>query len=111
MKISNKEFLNYIESLTKSELKGLNFKLELNPMPVAYGINGDVYKHYLHKVKRLGKTLIVSSTIEGEYYCEDGFLENENEIFTFKKGRYSLKGYNFGSIGFNEIVEHRVREI
>lgn len=110
MKISNQDFLNYIQGLTKSELNGLNFKLESDPMPLTYSINGDSYIKYLHEVKRNGKTLLINSTIEGSYIDEDGFLENENKVFTFKNDRYSLKGYNFGKLNFNELVEHRVKE-
>jgi len=110
MKLTNLDFLNYVQELSKSELKGLNFKLELNPMPLTYSINGDSYIKYLHEIKRNGKTLLINSTIEGPYIDEDGFLENENKVFTFKNDRYSLKGYNFGGLNFNELKEHRVRE-
>mgnify|MGYP000901731789 CR=1 FL=1 len=110
MKISNQDFLNYIQGLTKSELKGLNFKLELNPMPLTYSINGDCYIQYLHQIKRNGKTLIVNSSINGEVEDEDGFIISENDIFTFKNNSYSLKGYKFGGLNFNELKEHRVKE-
>ena len=52
MKLTNLDFLNYVQELSKSELKGLNFKLELNPMPLTYSINGDSYIKYLHEIKR-----------------------------------------------------------
>ena len=110
MKLTNLDFLNYVQGLTKSELKGLNFKLELNPMPLTYSINGDCYINYLHEIKRNGKTLLVNSTIEGPYIDEDGFLENENDVFTFKNDCYTLKGRNFGGLNFNELNEHRVKE-
>ena len=84
MKLTNLDFLNYVQELSKLELKGLNFKLELNPMPLTYSINGDSYIKYLHEIKRNGKTLLINSTIEGPYIDEDGFLENENKVFTFK---------------------------
>lgn len=110
MKISNLDFLNYIQELTKSELKGLNYKLSINPMRLTRSINGDCYIEYLHEIKRNGKTLIVNESIDGEVEDEDGFIENENEVFTFKNNRYSLKGYKFGRLNFNELKEHRVLE-
>ena len=110
MKITNLDFLNYAQGLTKSELKGLNYKLSLNPMPLTYSINGDSYIQYLHEIKRNGKTLIVNKSIDGEVEDEDGFIENENKVFTFKNNRYSLKGYKFGQLNFNELKEHRVLE-
>lgn len=97
MKITNQDFLNYVQELTKSELKGLNFKLQLDPMPLTYSINGDCYINYLHEIKRNGKTLLVNSTVDGPYIDEDGFLENENDVFTFKNDCYTLKGRNFGA--------------
>lgn len=93
MKVTDLEFLNYIQELTKSELKGLNHKLSLDPMPLTYSINGDSYIKYLHEIKRNGKTLIVN-----------------NNMFTFKNNRYSLKGRNFGILNFNELKENRVLE-
>ena len=110
MKISNLDFLNYIEGLTKSELKGLNYKLSIDPMPLTYSINGDSYIYYLHEIKRKGKTLIVNSDINGEVEDEDGFVISENDVFTFKNNSYSLKGYKFGGLNFNELKEHRVLE-
>jgi hypothetical protein len=110
MKISNQDFLNYIQGLTKSELNGLNFKLESDPMPLTYSINGDCYIQYLHQIKRNGKTLIVNSSINGEVEDEDGFIISENDIFTFKNNSYSLKGYKFGGLNFKELKEHRVKE-
>ena len=110
MEITDLEFLNYIQELTKSELKGLNYKLSLDPMPLTYSINGDCYIKYLHEIKRNGKTLIINSSIEGEVEDEDGFIISENDIFTFKNNRYSLKGRNFGGLNFNELKKHKVLE-
>jgi hypothetical protein len=110
MKITNLDFLNYVQELTKSELKGLNFKLSLDPMPLTYSINGDCYIQYLHEIKRNGKTLIVNSSIDGEVEDEDGFIISENDVFTFKNNNYSLKGYKFGGLNFNELKENRVLE-
>ena len=109
--ITNKDFFDYIQELTISELKGLNFRLELNPMALTYSINGDSYIKYLHQIKRIGKSLLVNMTKEGSFIDEDGYLENESDVFTFKNNRYSLKGRNYGSLDFNELIEHRVREI
>ena len=56
---------------------------------------------------------VVSVLIENTFYQyidEDGFLENENDVFTFKNDCYTLKGRNFGGISFNELKEHRVKE-
>lgn len=110
LKITNEDFFNYIQTLTKSELKGLNFKLSLDPMPLTYSINGDSYINYLHEIKRNGKTLIINSSIEGEIEDEDGFIIRENDLFTYKRNRYFLKGRNYGGLDFNELKEYRVKE-
>lgn len=112
LKISNQDFFEYIDGLKVSELKGLNYRLEIEPMPLTYSINGDSYIMYLQKVERKGQTLIVNNE-KGEYYDEDGFLENENEKFTWRSDRkkYNLKGYNFGSLNFSILREYRVQEI
>jgi len=118
LKITNEDFFNYIQELTPKELKGLNFKLsQVEPMKVTTGINGDTYGRLLVGIERKGKTLLIKGT--GEFA--------EVEKYTYKKrnkpqsmkngggykvvGVYRIKGYNFGSVNFNEFTNYRVREI
>ncbi len=102
LRITNEDFFNYIQSLTPSQLKGLNYKLEnVEPMKITTSINGDTYARFLVRIERKGKTLIVKS--KGEYA--------EEEKYTFSKEDYSLKGCNFGGINFNTHNNYRVREI
>lgn len=102
LKITNVDFLNYIQELSPLQLKGLNYKLsEVEAMKVTTGVNGDCYQSLLVGVERKGKTLLVKKT--GEYA--------EVEKYTFKKGSYRLKGYNFGHVNFNSFTNYRVREI
>jgi hypothetical protein len=102
LKITNEDFFNYIQGLTTSELKGLNYRLsEVEPMKVTTGIGGDKYGRLLVGVERKGKTLLIKGV--GEYA--------EVEKYTFKRGRYSLKGYRFGHVNFNEFTNYRVKEI
>tara|TARA_R100000231_G_scaffold97349_1_gene72794 strand:- start:184 stop:537 length:354 start_codon:yes stop_codon:yes gene_type:complete len=114
VRITDQDFFNYIQSLTPSQLKGLNFKLEIDPMPVSTGINGDSYATFITKIARKGKTIYVK---DGDY----------TEAYTYKLrmrpqsmrdgggkklvGVYRLKGRNYGYINFNTHTDYRVKEI
>ena len=99
LKITNEDFYNYIQLLTTSQLKGLNYKLEnVEPMKISTRINGDCYKANLVRVERKGKTIILEKF-------------GEEEVYTFRKGMYRLKGYNFGGVDFNKHKNYRVSEI
>lgn len=99
LKVTNQDFLNYVQSLSAKEVKVLNYVLaEVNPMKISTRINGDRYKANLVRVERKGKTIIVEKF-------------GKEEVYTFRKGMYILKGYNFGGVDFNKHEDYRVREI
>tara|TARA_R100000655_G_scaffold106962_2_gene156772 strand:- start:2102 stop:2464 length:363 start_codon:yes stop_codon:yes gene_type:complete len=117
LKITNEDFFNYIQGLTTSELKGLNYRLsEVEPMKVTTGVGGDKYGRLLVGVERKGKTLLIKGVGE--------FAEVEKYTYKLRKKRarrwgdedkivgvYRLKGENFGHVNFNEFTNYRVREI
>lgn len=97
LRITNEDFFNYIQSLTTSQLKGLNYKLEnVKPMEISTGVNGDSYKSFLVRVEKKGRTLIVKK--EGKYA--------EEETYTYKPKRA-----RYGGVNFNTHTDHLVREI
>ena len=98
LKVTNEDFYNYIQSLSANGIKALNFKLDcVEPMKISTQINGDSYKANLVRVERKGKTIIVEKF-------------GEEEVYTYRKGAYRLRGYNFGGVNFNKHEDYRVRE-
>ena len=96
LKITNEDFFNYIQSLTANQLKGLNYKLmNVEPMKISTGVNGDSYKSFLIRIEKKGRTLIIKK--EGRYA--------EEEIYTYKPKRA-----RYGGVNFNKHEDYRVRE-
>ena len=99
LKVTNEDFLNYVQSLSANQVKALNYALaEVKPMKISTQINGDSYKANLVRVERKGKTIIVEKF-------------GEEEVYTFRKGAYRKKGYKFGGVNFNKHEDYRVSEI
>ena len=105
---TNEDFFQYLQDLSVGELKGLNYRLELNPMALSYGIGADSYIVYLHEVNRKGNQLAISKSVDSPYFDEDGFLYNDLKMWSYSSAKkiYQSKG---GHLNFNEAKEYRDR--
>ena len=103
---TNADFFEYLQDLSAGELKGLNYRLELEPMALSYGIGADSYIVYLHEVRLKGRQLAISKSVGAPYFDEDGCLYNDLKMWNYSsaKNRYKSKA---GSLDFNEAVEYR----
>ena len=114
VRITDQDFFNYIQSLTPSQLKGLNFKLEIDPMPVSTCINGDSYARFINKIARKGKTIYVKNGDYTDTYTYKLRMQSQSMKDGGGKklvGVYTLKGCNYGHINFNTHTDYRVKEI